>query len=293
MKLKNLKERAAIDKIWERYGEKIEYDDCAVVDNGKDFLLYTTDFVGEGTHFLPDSNPLLVGKFFVDVNLSDIAAMGGFADYFMASMFFSADVDFEYVENLVEGMKKELKKYGVKYLGGDFKESKITGFSGFAIGHVEREKIMRRKGAKIGDRIFVSGELGEKGALYYLWKKGLVEFDSLLNIQPRLEFGRKIAGQATTCMDSSDGLFSVLSELQSSNNLGFNVSLSSLPLHKRVVEVIEDYSVNMETLLGFGGEYELIYTSMHDLEGYEIGEVVKEKNNYGGHGYESFGKALD
>ncbi len=293
MKLGDIKERNAIDMIWEIYGKKEEYDDCAIVENGKDYLLFTTDFVGEGTHFLPSSDPTLVGKFMVDVNLSDIAAMGGVPDYFMASMFFPANKEEEYVGKIIKGLKNELGRFGVRYLGGDLKESKITGFSGFAIGHVNREKILRRKGSKKGEKIYLTGPLGEKGALYVLWKDGRAEFDEILKIEPRVEEGLKLSGNASACMDTSDGLFSVLREMQNANNLGFNVNIEDIPIHKIALEVAEDYKIKIEDLLRFGGEYELVYTASERILGYEIGEVVEEKIDYGGKGYESFGKALD
>lgn len=293
MKLKELRERKVIDEIWNIYGEKMEYDDCAIIDDGNSYLLLTTDFIGEGTHFIPSSSAELVGKFFVDVNLSDIAAMGGVPEHFMAAMQFPSYLDFEYVEHVIRGMKHELGKFGVKYLGGDLKESKIIGFSGFAIGHVEKEKILRRRGAKIGDRIFITAPLGEKFAIHFLWKKGLAEFDEILKIEPRIEEGRKIAEIASSGMDISDGLIFSLMELQRAGNVGMSVSIEKVPLHPLAEEVMEDYSVAVERILSFGGDYELIYTAPKKVVGYEIGEVIEERVKYGGTPYESFGKALD
>ncbi len=286
-------ERKIIDEIWKKFGENVEYDDCAFVPEEDKYILFTTDFVAEGTHFIHNVNPEILGKFIVAVNLSDIAAMGGIGDYFLLSSFLPGDADFEFLSEVMKSLYFFLKSYGIRYLGGDLKESSIIGFSGFAVGHVEKNKILKRKGAKIGDIIGVSGLLGKNAASYYLWKMGLLSFEEVLKIQPKLEEGRELAGKARIAMDTSDGLISSLYQLQRINKIGFKVDWNSLPLHPLAMEVIEDYDVSLFDLLNFGGEYQLLYSADRKIIGYEIGEVVKEIQDYGGKGYESFSKTLD
>ncbi|NPA76068.1 MAG: thiamine-phosphate kinase [Euryarchaeota archaeon] len=292
VKLRNIGERKAIDAIWQVLGRKIEYDDCAFVLKGEKYELFTTDFVGEGSHFVPEVAPETLGEFIASVNLSDIAAMGGMPDYFLLSAFMPGDSEFEFLESVIKGLVRTLDRFGVRYLGGDLKESELRGFSGFAVGHVEKEKIMLRKGAKVGDTIALTGPLGGPGAAYLLWKRGRMEFDEILKIVPRIEEGRALAGRASTCMDTSDGIFSSLMQMQSINELGFDVDIENIPLHPLAREVIEDGLATVDSLLNFGGEYELLYTAPKLLTGYDIGAVTAEKREYG-KGYEHFSKILD
>lgn len=286
-------ERKIIDSLWNDVGDRIDYDDCAYFPRGEIYELVTTDFVGEGTHFVEEVSPHVLGEFIAGVHLSDVAAMGGVADYFLLSAFMPGDTEYDFLRDLIKGLVKRLREYDVRYLGGDLKESKMAGFSGFAVGHVEKNKILRRIGAKIGEIIGVTGPLGKNAAAYYLWNMGMVEFDEVLKISPRMREGRVLAGRASVAMDTSDGIISSIAQLQVVNNLGFSIDFENLPVHPLAMEVVEDYDVSLTDLLNFGGEYELIYTSDKRILGYEIGEVVKSVLNYGGFGYESFSEALD
>ena len=293
MKLRDVGERRIIDAIWEKIGERIEYDDCAFVLRGDIYDLYTTDFVGEGTHFIKDVNPFTLGKFVAAVNLSDIAAMGGIADHFLLSAFMPAEIEMEFLEEFIKGLHYALKEHSVKYLGGDMKESAIVGFSGFAVGHVERDKILLRKNPRLGDIVAVTGPLGKNAAAYYLWSMGLADFEDVLEVEPRMREGRELAGRAHAAMDTSDGIIAAAVQMQEASGLGFRIDFENLPVHPLTMEVVEDYDVSLLDLLAFGGEYELIYTAERRIIGHEIGEVTEEKEDYGGRGYESFGKALD
>jgi len=291
--LKELGERAVIDEIWSAIGQKIVYDDCAFVEHGAYYQLFTTDFVGEGSHFVPAVEPYKLGEFIAGVNISDIAAMGGIPEFFMLSAFMPRNKDLDFIKGVVKGIKHVLDKYNIAYLGGDLKESPITGFAGFAIGKVEKNKIIRRIGARVGDSIYITAPLGKNAAYYYLWKKGLEKFEKVLEITPRVNEGRVLAGHAHAGMDTSDGLISGLYQLQELNNLGFDIQLEDVPLHPKAEEVMEEFHIPARKLLEFGGDYELLYTSSEHVFGYEIGKVVEKKLDYGGKGYESFSKTLD
>lgn len=302
MELRELGERRVIDRIWKEIGRDEDYDDCVTIKREGSYELLTTDFIGEGTHFMLDWNMEIVGKFFAAINLSDIAAMGGLPQIFMASMFFPPDFPLEKVEEIVRGMNSLLREFNVTYKGGDLKESRIAGMSGIALGYVEEKKILRRKGAKKGDGIYVTGPLGKQAAGYYLWKNGVEEgYRYLLDVKPRIEEGRKLAGKATSCMDISDGLSSTVLQMENINRKGFKIEFDEIPVDKLALEVSEDYKIPLEELvLNFGGEYELFYTSPKRIVGREIGVVkkgnggiFKGNNKLGGRGYEHFSKILE
>ena len=81
--------------------------------------------------------------------------------------------------------------------------------------------------------------------------------------------------------------------MQEINNLGFSIDLDSVPLHPLTIEVMEDLKISINNILNFGGDYELVYLASGKIFGYKIGKVVEEKIDYGGKGYESFGRVLD
>ncbi len=300
MKLSSLGEREIIDKIWEIVGKKENYDDCVYLDKGDYYQLITTDFIGEGTHFIEDWDARKVGRFFATINLSDIAAMGGEPEIFMASMFFPKSMDLEFLEEFIKGMLKILNEFKVPYRGGDLKESCIIGFSGIAIGNVEKDRIMLRNAVNMGEVVYVTGELGKQAAGYFLWRNGIEEgADYILDVYPRIREGREISKIARACMDLSDGLASAVAFMKK-DNYGLNIEFDSLPIHKLAYEVSEDYGIPLEYLAtGFGGEYELVYTSSRKILGKEIGVVDdnigiwKNGKRIEGEGYAHFSKALD
>jgi thiamine-monophosphate kinase len=243
----------------------------------------------------------IIGRFFASINLSDIAAMGGIPQFFLSSMFFPKDFEFEKLSDLVKGMEEQLQKYGVTYLGGDLKESKIAGMSGIALGKVEKGKILRRRGAKIDEGVYITGALGKQAAGYYLWKNGHEDgWKYLLDVEPRILEGRELAGRASTCMDLSDGLWHTLEQMEKINNIGFKIDFDEIPIDHLAYEVSEDFGIPLEILvLSFGGEYELFFTAQSRILGREIGRVAeeggvwKDGKRIGGEGYAHFSKALD
>ncbi len=293
VKLKDMGERAAIDAIWKSIGSEGEYDDCTIVPRDEEYELFTTDYIGEKTHFVLEVTPEILGEFIASVNLSDIAAMGGVPDYFLLSAFMPGETESEFLNDVIKGLLRRLETHGAEYLGGDLKEAPHMGFAGFAVGHVERNKILRRKGAKAGNIIAITGPLGKTGAAYILWQKGMMDFDEVLRIAPRVEEGRIIAGHATSGMDTSDGIFSTVEQMQKINALGFMVNIDDVPLHPLAEEVISDGHASVKDILSFGGEYEILYTAPKLLTGYEIGTVTEEVRHYGSRGYEHFSKVLD
>lgn len=301
MQLKDLGERRAIDEIWRVIKKKEPYDDCVYIKSGNIYHLYTVDFIGEGAHFMREWSPEKVGVFFASINLSDIAAMGGLPDFFMASMSFPHDLEWDYVGSFVKGMDRILQKFHVPYYGGDFKEAKSIGMSGFVVGHVEVGRILRRDALKMGERVYVTGKLGKQAAGYFLWKNGHDEgIEYLLDVHPRIEEGRKISEKGGACMDLSDGLLAAV-KFMGNERFGIRIYFEKIPIHKLAYEVSEDYNVPLEYLASmFGGEYELVYTAKHGPLGREIGEVVerkdsglwKENKKIEGEGYAHFGQTL-
>lgn len=183
-------------------------DDCAILSPPRDEeLLITTDFLIEGVHFLRAATRASdAGWKALARGLSDIAAMGGTPRYCLVSLALADWVTPAYVRDFYKGMRLLADSHGVGIVGGDITQSRQFCCDIVVLGSVAKGKALRRSGARPGDRICVTGQLGgaelgletEKGKA---WKRHL-------RPEPRVKEGALLRDQlhATACMDLSDGL---------------------------------------------------------------------------------------
>ncbi len=262
--LAELGERRIIDAIRHQYGYSWSDDDAAEIDIGKEYFIITTDSISQKSHMPNGASFESVGYFFAALNLSDIAAMGGKAKYFMTAFTLPKKMSIKDLKSIEKGMKRCLDKYGVRIIGGDLKQGSELNLAGIAIGAVSKKNILRRKGMKAGDLVCVTGSLGKNAAGYYMWKNNGAKrwAELLIEIEPRIKEGQFIALHgATSAIDLSDGVFSALSQLSRFNKLGFEIDLSKVPVHKEAKDANMKLGINIEDLaLNFGGEYELLFT---------------------------------
>ena len=141
-------------------------DDCAVLPMGDEALVFTSDMLNEGVHFLADkSTAYQIGYKSLMVNISDVAAMGATPVATLLSLALPEERFGEWATEFMKGYYKASKKYGVKLIGGDTTKSE----SGIcvnvtAIGRAPLANIKRRSAAKVGDVVMVTGELGASAA---------------------------------------------------------------------------------------------------------------------------------
>lgn len=263
LKLSDLGERRAIDEIRKAYAYEWPDDDCLYFPSGGKYVLVKTDAMPVESHIPSGVRPDRAGYFFAAANISDIAAMGGIPRYFMSSIILPRGTGLGYLKAFERGIARCLKRYKVKMAGGDLKEGRPA-FIGVAVGEVERERILRRRGARNGDLLCVTGRLGKNAAGYYMWKRygGRRWAELLIEVEPRIASGRLISSiGATAAIDLSDGVYSAVSQLGRINGCGFEIDYSKLPVDRRALLANEKLSVPIEELaLNFGGEYELLFT---------------------------------
>lgn len=286
MILGGLGERSIIAMIRKQYGYEWADDDAAVIDNGNKYMLITTDSISEKSHMPKGASFYSVGYFFAALNLSDIAAMGGTPKYFMTAFTLPRSMKAGDLIQLEKGMKACLDRYGVKLIGGDLKQDTTINLSGTAIGDVIKGKILRRNGVKKNDVLCVTGRLGKNAAAYRMWKRtGKRRWAELLiDIEPRIREGRLLSDYgASSAIDLSDGVFSAVSQLSRINRLGFEIDYSKVPVHNLAKKVGKELGLDIEDLaLGFGGEYELLFTIQGNrlaklkLAGRRIGIEISE-----------------
>ena len=265
----------------------LENDDCAVIDAGERYLVASTDMLHQKTDFPDIMNPWQMGWMAVAVNLSDIAAMGAEPAGVLIAAGLPPEADQYFIDELFSGFGDCAALYGTRILGGDTDSHLELTITGTSLGFVEKELILRRRGARAGDLLCTTGSLGAAGGGLWAWQNGAKSelITSLLEPEPRLKEARALAksGSVTAMMDNSDGLALSLSDLSEVSGVGFLVYQDKLPLAPGLVEMVGQENA-LEMALSAGGDYELVFTLRSSgLEAARracdltvIGEVVEE-----------------
>ncbi len=250
-------------------------DDTAVLRPSPGYLvLATTDAAVEGVHFLRASTtPRLLGQRVLAVNLSDIAAMGGIPRWALVSLSLPETTPLDFIDDLAAGLGEEAARFGVGIVGGNLARSPERLVLDLTLlGEGEPDRVVYRTGARAGDRVLVTGTLGDAAAglavLLGDAPSGLPGADELIGRQrlptPRVEAGRVIArsGLATAMIDVSDGLASDLGHLCEDNGLGATVFADQLPLSAAIQTLAATVGRDpLDWALHGGEDYELLLTA--------------------------------
>jgi len=251
-------------------------DDVAVLGGtGDELILATVDSQVEGVHFLLDRiTPFQLGRRALAINLSDIAAMGGTAQYALVSLALPVDTEVAWVEELYRGLRAEGDRFGVAVVGGNMARSLGGVFIDVCVlGRVRREQLLLRTGAKVGDWILVTGYLGDSAAGLSLLlddRLSVADADRELLIGrhltpiPRLAEAAVIArsGLATAMIDLSDGLSSDVGHICERSRVGARVWAERLPISPAARQVAALTGRAPWRLALEGGEdYELCFTA--------------------------------
>jgi len=246
-------------------------DDVAVIDLGSKVLLVTTDILIERIHFDRSwIDPYRLGKKALTVNLSDIAAMGGTPKYFLISLGLPKDLPLSFISSFYRGLKEGAKRFHVDLIGGDTSLSQKIVINICLLGEGKKGRVLFRKGARVGDDLFVSGTLGDAAlGLKILQKEGLAGrpmglIQKHLSPCPRIELGQTIAGHrlATAMIDISDGLLVDTTHLLEESHVGARVWEDRLPLSRLYQKWVHSYSKDLYQIALTGGEdYELLFTA--------------------------------
>ena len=220
-------------------------DDCAVVGaGGGEWLLLKTDSLVEGIHFLPGTDPVMVGRKAMNRALSDIAAMGGWPSHALVSLAVESGRSLTAVEGWYKGLSEAAAAFGCGIVGGETTRLPFTGavLTVSMTGTVAPEECVLRSGAAPGDRILVTGSLG-----------GSFASGRHLTFTPRLREARWLVThrRPTAMMDLSDGLGSDLPRLAAASGVGYRVGSDTLPCH--VGSTFEEAAAD-------GEDYELLFT---------------------------------
>jgi thiamine-monophosphate kinase len=250
-------------------------DDCAVLDlGGPDYLLWTVDTLMEGVHFdLGYTTLRQLGRKSLAVNLSDVAAMGGTPRYALLSLAWPKERDTAGALELGQGLAELGREYGVAVIGGD----SVAAGGGVAVtvtvlGTAPKGEMVRRAGARAGDRVLVTGPLGEAAAGLEVLKRRLsLEpalreplCQALLDPRPQLQAGRLLASKrlASAMIDLSDGVATDLYHVCRASGVGARLHGAAIPVSPRVRAVAQILDQDPLDLALKGGEdYQLLFTT--------------------------------
>lgn len=265
-------------------------DDAAVLDFQNKKAVISTDLLIEGVHFDLAYMPLKhLGYKAVVVNVSDIYAMNAKATQITVSVAVSNRFPLEALEELYEGITLAAKQYDIDVVGGDTTSSqKGLIISITALGEADVQDIVYRNGAKQGDLLVVSGDLGAAYMGLQVLEREKQVFQVNPNNQPDLDnytylIERQLKPEArkdvaeilkaldikpTAMIDISDGLSSEVMHLCKQSNVGCNVYEDKLPMDPQFINVCEEFNIDSTTIALNGGEdYELLFTiKMEDFD---------------------------
>ncbi|MFT4690099.1 MAG: thiamine-phosphate kinase [Verrucomicrobiia bacterium] len=231
-------------------------DDCAVLDLGAPgkSALFKTDAIVEGVHFDRDADAKKVGRKALARCLSDIAAMAGKPLHAVVTLGLPEDFDPGYVLNLYAGLNELAAEHNVAVVGGETTNNGARLLINVAlIGEVQRDRAVLRSGARAGDAIFVSGELGGSLAGKHF------EFE------PRLPEAQWLAdfGKVNAMIDLSDGLAGDLKHLVKASGCGAEVFEAAIPVSRAAKERYRGKETSKPALLAAltdGEDFELLFT---------------------------------
>jgi thiamine-monophosphate kinase len=232
-------------------------------------LAASTDMLVEGVHFFPDVDPQALGHKALAVNLSDLAAMGATPRWAMLSLALP-DVDAQWLEGFSRGFFALADKHGVDLIGGDTTRGPRT-LCVQIMGEVRRGRALRRDGAKLGDDIWVSGELGGAAAVV-AHRRGELDLqpEALERCRlrldwptPRIALGLELAALAHSAIDISDGLLGDLAHICERSGVGASVAYPAVPCSADL-RPVRDQAQAMRAILAGGDDYELCFTAAQE-----------------------------
>jgi thiamine-monophosphate kinase len=280
MRLEDLGERGLIQKIRQRFPVSSATlgigDDAAILEMPPGHsLVFCSDLVAEGYHFLRDIHPAdSIGYKAVAVNVSDVGAMGGIPMYFLVSMALPADLGTEWLDNFYDGVARACGDFDVALVGGDTSSADSIFVDVSMIGRVRQGTAVTRAGAKAGDGIYVTGILGSSASGLELLRAGEHGERAVrrhLYPQPRHKVGAAVSGAAHAMIDISDGFSTDLTHILEESRVSAEVDSAQLPA--------ADGASQSQVLHG-GEEYELIIVAPHlpaiieNVPVRRVGEIV-------------------
>jgi thiamine-monophosphate kinase len=261
-------------------------DDAALIDcTAGHRLVLTVDQAVENVHYLPSDPADLVAKKLLRRNLSDLAAMGAVPEHYLLTTALPADRGDDWLERFAAGLADDQKRYRVDLLGGDSTATAGPAVMTLtAIGEVADGRDIRRSGARRGDRIWVSGTIGDAFLGLRVLRGdhvGLGNADSAALVarfqlpEPRTSLGPRLSGIASAMIDVSDGLVGDLGHICEASEVGATVTLDAVPMSPPARKLVAAEPALAIRLATAGDDYELLFTAPPAADA-AIGRLIAE-----------------
>lgn len=321
MKLYQVGELSLLDQIKKRFKKKSKNilvgigDDAAVVKPRQKNLLVTTDMMVEGVHFdLSYITPYQLGFKLISINVSDIYAMGGNPLYILINIAVNKNINIKFIDQLLDGIKDVQHQYDAMLIGGDLSAINETiVLSATVLGYADRQ--IERSEAVIGDKIYITGYLGDSACGLELLKrfKRPVSLTTKRTKQGAKNMARRVKNtpslsktlkglswdiiepllrrhlmpearcpkdfrDATSMIDVSDGLLIDLSRICDESRVGARIYREKIPLSPEIKHVASCFGIPAIQLALSGGEdYELLFTAAPQkrVRATHIGEIIR------------------
>ena len=295
-RIERIATRTGIRSSGERLGTG---DDAALFLGTSGFeQILTCDWFVEGSHFLRHRHPPdAVGWKCLARAVSDVAAMGGVPRCFLLSLALPASHTGVWLDQFLTGLGRAARRFGCVLAGGDTTRRKDILINVTVVGEVRTRTAVLRSGARPGDMLFASGQLGEAELglrIIRETKRRANSRDPLLRKhlypEPRLALGRWLAEKrlASAMMDLSDGLSTDLLRLCAASGVGARLQATKLPAVRVPNGGRRRDDHSLEMALHGGDDYELLFTvprlklkqiprSFHGIPITAIGEITKER----------------
>jgi thiamine-monophosphate kinase len=241
-------------------------DDAALLNPpAEQQLVIAIDTLVQGIHFPTNTLPYYIGWKALAVNLSDLAAMGAEPAWFTLALTLPESTE-AWLTEFSRGLFDLANQYGLTLVGGDTTRGPLTVTVQIA-GYVPADKALLRAGASPGDRIFVTGSLGDATLALQLLTGQLPipaqNYPGLLKRlnqpQPCIKEGHALRGIASCAIDISDGLLADLQHMLDASDVGAELYLPQIPYSTKVRQLLSRYPDIRNTLLSSGDDYELCF----------------------------------
>jgi thiamine-monophosphate kinase len=250
-------------------------DDCAAlpVPAGSDLVLKTDAIVG-GVHFFPEDAADKVAQKALRVNLSDLAAKGAKPEGFLLALALPKEIGSDWLKAFARGLGKDAAAYGCPLLGGD--TDRTPGPITIAItvfGTLPRGSMVTRMGARVGDRVMVTGTIGDAALGLALRQDpaaaerfGLSRREAAhlaeryLVPQPRNAMAEALRRHAAGAMDVSDGLVGDFTKLCTASGVSAEIDATRVPLSGAAQRTVAAEPAMFERALTGGDDYEIVCT---------------------------------
>ena len=236
---------------------------CLQLSANQDLLISTDTLVAE-VHFLSTWRPYDMAYRALMTNISDIAAMGATPRWVTLALTLP-QLNEQWLASFAQGLHAALAEYNLDLIGGDTTKGPLS-ITITIMGVTPQGQAIRRRGAKPGDLIFVSGELGGAALAVQSLRELVVSSQDqaclmakLLRPKPRVDFSLLLRSYATAAIDISDGLSADLNHICKASGVGACLNQDTIPLHPLLRQYLEAQSA-MELALTGGDDYELCFT---------------------------------